>query len=174
MRSVPPLIVMAVVLALPVSAYSREKPPAPDACIELKPGVKAPPFSIIMSDGTPGVSLAAGIRKKVPIVVNFWAYNCTGCVEELPMLQKVATDLAGKASVMLVHAGKDEVKMKAKLAELGVKLPSASDDYKETTRSYCVSELPRTFVLSPSGVVQSSFALVDEAKLRAAIAAANK
>jgi peroxiredoxin len=132
----------------------------------VKVGSKAPPFTISMSDGSEGVVLRKALAKGKPVVVAFWAYHCVPCTHELPMLQKLSDELGDKVSFLLIHDGPDETLMKAKLAELKVTLPSASDDTRAKEERYCVHELPRTFVIDHDGVVRAIFETADEPRLR--------
>jgi thiol-disulfide isomerase/thioredoxin len=157
-----PWILLALLSASPVRAA--------DAKCDLKVGSKAPPFSISMSDGSEGVVLRKALAKGVPVVVVFWAYHCKPCQHELPMLQHLADELGDKVSFLLIHDGPDETLMKAKLAELKVTLPSASDDTRAKEERYCVTELPRTFVLDHEGTVQAIFQTADDKGLRAELA----
>jgi thiol-disulfide isomerase/thioredoxin len=133
---------------------------------DLKVGSKAPPFSISMSDGSEGVVLRKALAKGKPVVVAFWAYHCKPCQHELPILQKLSDELGDQVTFLLIHDGPDETLMKAKLTELKITLPSASDDTRAKEERYCVRELPRTFVLDHEGIVRAIFETADEPKLR--------
>lgn len=139
---------------------------AEPSCPQAEVGAKAPPFSISMSDGTPGVVLREALGKKGPVVVVFWHHLCIPCQTELPMLQRLAEEPGHPATYLLIHSGPDEKRMKEKLQELGITLMSASDDTKAKAERYCVSELPRTFVLDREGVIRASLGEVTEARLR--------
>lgn len=120
-------------------------------------GTKAPPFSILMSDGREGVSLRKALDKKVPVVLGFWAWHCKPCQTELPELQAIADRLGNRIAVILVHVGPDEAKMKANLDQLRVRLPSASDDTEKKRERYCADSLPRTYILDKEGVIRFVF-----------------
>lgn len=142
---------------------------ADDKCA-VKEGTKAPPFSLSMADGSEGVVLSKALAKGKPVVVAFWAYHCVPCQKELPMLQQLSEELKDKVNFLLVHAGPDETRMKQKLAELKVTLPSASDDTHKKEERYCVTALPKTFVLDKTGIIQAILPIADEAKLREELA----
>jgi len=133
---------------------------------EAQVGLKAPPFSISMSDGSEGVVLRKALAKGAPVVVVFWAYDCVPCTRELPMLQRLADELGDKVTFQLIHDGPDETRMAAKLAELKVRLPSASDDTRAKEQRYCVHELPRTYVLDREGIIRAILDRADEVRLR--------
>lgn len=133
---------------------------------DVKVGAKAPPFSVSMADGSEGVVLRKALAKKVPVVVAFWAHHCKPCAQELPMLQKLSEEVGDKVAFLLIHDGPDEALMKAKLAELKVNLPSASDDTRAKEDRYCVTELPRTFLLDGTGTVRAIFEKADDKQLR--------
>lgn len=148
----PALALAAALLALAAPALAADAPKCPAA------GDKAPPFALLMSDGREGVSLRKALEKKVPLVLDFWRFDCEPCKKELPFLQKVAQDFAGKVSFMLVHVGPDETRMKDKLAELGItKLPSASDDTMKKKDKYCANELPLTLLIDADGTIRNIY-----------------
>lgn len=144
----------AALVSLALAAPALAAPAAP-ACPDV--GAKAPPFALLMSDGREGVSLRKALEKKVPIVLDFWRYDCKPCKEELPFLQKVQKDFEGKVTFLLVHVGPDEQKMADKLKELGISLTSASDDTMKKKEKYCANELPLTLLIDANGVIRSKY-----------------
>ena len=155
-------LVLAAVLSGPAASA------APQCAVAQ--GAKAPPFSLSMADGSEGVVLGRALAKGVPVVVIFWAWDCVPCGKELPQIQRIANELGPKASFLLIHDGPDEEKMKKRLAELNVTLPSASDDSRMKEERYCVDSLPRTFVIDKGGIVRNIFKQFDEPALRDALA----
>lgn len=158
------LLILALLLTLPAAASASDKCP--------QEGKKAPPFAVLMSDGSPGISLRSALEKKVPVVVSFWQFDCKPCKEELPLLQKISDELGEQVTVMLMHVGPDERRMKDKLQELNVRLASASDDTARKQDRYCVNEIPTTFVIDAQGIVRARLSGTEgyETKLREALA----
>jgi peroxiredoxin len=140
------------------------------ACRTPAVGQPAPKFAVLQGDGQIGVSLPAALRKHLPVVVNFWRHDCEPCKKELPDFQKVATELQGKVTFLLVHVGDDEAKMRQVLQRLHVTLPSAADLNQTVAQDYCVATaIPRTFIIDASGKVQAMLATVDAEGLRQAL-----
>jgi thiol-disulfide isomerase/thioredoxin len=159
-----PVAAVTALLLLTTNAFAADK-------CDVKVGSKAPPFSVSMADGSEGVVLRKALEKKVPVVVVFWAHHCKPCVHELPTLQTLADEVGSQVSFLLIHDGPDEALMKAKLAELKVTLPSASDDTRAKEDRYCVKELPRTFLLDGTGIIRAIFEKADDKLLRSELTA---
>ena len=164
--------------ALLLASAARAGEPEKSAC--PAPGKAAPPFSFPVPAGAPGerASLSALKAKKRPAVVAFWAWSCAPCILEMPALQKLAAEWGEKTSVLLVHVGEDEARMKDALEKWSIKLPSALDESaKKSREAYCVSGLPRVFVLDEKGTVRAALGSLGEkleATLRAEVEKARK
>ena len=121
------------------------------------PGTPAPPFSFPLPPGDDRVSLNALKAKKRPIVLAFWAWNCGPCILEMPALQKLAAEWGDGVSVLLVHVGESEEKLRDALDRWSIKLPSAIDaSAKKSGEEYCASALPRLYVLDAQGTVRAA------------------
>ncbi|MEK7470065.1 MAG: tetratricopeptide repeat protein [Planctomycetota bacterium] len=127
---------------------------------EFRPKRK-PQFSYdIVADrieGGPG-SLAS---KGKPVVINFWAPWCAGCVEELPELARIASANAGEFQFVgvSVETGKKEDVLKA-IADFGLKYPQFYAN-EALLRSFFGdagdAALPSTFVLDAQGKLRRVF-----------------
>ncbi len=160
----PALLIVSILGLSPSSARAESK-----ACQHIRVGAKAPPLALLLPSGMDVLSLRAALAKKLPVVLSFWAWHCHPCLRELPMLQKVAGDLRGHATFLLVHVG-PESKMLPKLAALHVTLPSAADRSSTKADAYCAKTLPRTFVVDRTGTIRDIFTSLTEPKLRHALA----
>jgi thiol-disulfide isomerase/thioredoxin len=158
-------VLSAAVLLSAGVARANDKASCPE------PGLKAPPFAILMANGQEGVSLRKALADKVPVVLGFWAHWCEPCKEELPVLQKLSKELAGRANFVLVHVGPDEAKMKSELTKLGITIPSASDDTMKKKDRYCANDLPLTFLLDGQGVVKKKFGAMTVAEFEKSLLA---
>ena len=173
------VLVLSLMCLLAAAPAARADVPAvplkapPQTC--PGPGAAAPLFSFPIPLGPSGerASLNALKAKGKPIVLAFWAHNCAPCILEMPALQKLSTEWGDKVSVLLVHVGEDEPKMREALERWNIKLTSALDESaKKSQEEYCVTALPRLFVLDAKGTVQSALgALGDkfEASVRAEV-----
>ena len=86
-------------------------------------------------------------------MVNYWAYWCGPCVGEMPDLQKLANDYAGRGlQVIGIYDGADEAMNKKKLDELGITYPNlryheAFDPWMQT------GYIPDTIFIDQNGKV---------------------
>lgn len=89
------------------------------------------------------------------VLINFWATWCGPCREEMPALQALADNLAGKSfSLWLVNLQEESVAVVNFGRELGLRAPLLLDSDGEVTRRFGVRALPATFLVDGSGVVR--------------------
>ncbi|WP_409371149.1 TlpA family protein disulfide reductase, partial [Mycolicibacterium fallax] len=126
------------------------------------------------ADGDPvrvGPALAVG----TPVVLNLWAYWCAPCAAELPALAEYQRRAGDTVTVVTVHQDRNEAAGVARLAELGVRLPTLQDADRRIAGALGVPNvMPATVVLRADGTVAQilprEFAHADE--VEAAVAAA--
>ena len=112
-------------------------------------------------------------RGKV-VVVDFWATWCPPCRQELPILNKLRTEFAGR--VEFVGIDNEDARtirdfLKAKHYELEVLV----DGKRDVQRQYGVRSIPTVLVIDARGVIRQHFiGARSEADLRLAIALAMK
>ena len=149
-----PLAAMAALLSFAAPAAEVVKQRAP-ACPAV--GDKAPLFSFPQPmAGNDYLSLLSLRKKKRPIVLSFWSHFCEPCKTELPALQRIAKEWGEKVSVLLIHVGGPEEKMRDELKALKVELPSVIDESaKKSREQYCADTLPRVFVLDARANVRA-------------------
>jgi thiol-disulfide isomerase/thioredoxin len=141
----------------------------PESCPVV--GKPAPPFALPLASGG-RVSLRELLERKRPVIVSFWRHDCAPCVAEFPELQKLADEWGEKVSILLVHVGGPEAKMRARLEEWHVTLPAVLDAYECTGARYCADSFPQLWVLDAQGNVRASFKGAQKAfteTLRAAV-----
>jgi peroxiredoxin len=144
----------------------------------LKPGVKAPGFSMLTLDGSRvalnelcGDTLLNPYSNKVrnTVILSFWATYCQPCQKEIPELQKFMANHANDAiklfCVSIDKEGKDIVDPFVKKYHYTV--PVLLDRYKVTAGRYGVKHLPALFVIDAHGVIRySSTGYDDKMKLQ--------
>ncbi len=112
------------------------------------------------------------------IVIDFWATWCPPCREQMPVLEKVATDpeLDGEVVVLSVNTDPEtddrRQRVEAFLREEELTLPTVIDT-GEMRAAYRVTTIPTLVVVTPSGEISHvSEGLHDEETLRNLIARA--
>ncbi|MCZ7574271.1 MAG: TlpA family protein disulfide reductase [Ardenticatenaceae bacterium] len=86
-----------------------------------------------------------------PVVLNFWASWCGPCAQELPLLDRAASE---GVVIVAVNFGETEDDVEEFLAEHSVSLPVALDPAGKVARLYRVSALPTTFFLDKRGGIR--------------------
>jgi len=116
-------------------------------------GKPAPAFSFPLAHGG-RVSRADILAKRQAAVISFWRHDCVPCKAELRALQKLAAEWGDRVGVVIVHVGESEQEMLAFLDGQKLALPAALDLSEKLSRErFCVSGLPRLFVLDGKGNV---------------------
>ena len=92
--------------------------PVPDGLPELTLGCLTGPGTVSLT------GLAAG----TPTVVNVWASWCGPCVEEMPLLEQVSADYAGRVRVLGVLTRDPTDGWSEIMTETGARYPSVRDD----------------------------------------------
>ena len=87
------------------------------------------------------------------LLVNFWATWCAPCRQEMPGLDALAEEFAGRGlTVLPIATGRNApAAMDRFLAEVGVDLPVYLDPKQELARNLGVMGLPATLLIDPEG-----------------------
>ncbi|BBX41349.1 TlpA family protein disulfide reductase [Mycobacterium simiae] len=101
------------------------------------------------------------------VVLNLWAYWCAPCAAELPAMAEYQRRVGADVMVVTVHQDENEAAALARLAELGVRLPTLQDGRRLIAVALKVANVvPATVVLRPDGSVAQTllrdFASADE------------
>jgi thiol-disulfide isomerase/thioredoxin len=123
-------------------------------------GASAPGFSVRSLDGQP-VTLDQ-YRGKV-VLLNVWATWCAPCREEMPSMQRLYRELAGRDFEILAVSVDDAVggeiprqALEAFAGELGLTFPllhSPPDDDESIQRLYQTTGVPESFLIGKDGVI---------------------
>ncbi|MBI5170646.1 MAG: redoxin domain-containing protein [Candidatus Eisenbacteria bacterium] len=144
---------------------------APEREMPDHTGEPATDFSLAGLDGRK-VTLSK-LKGKV-VILDFWATWCGPCRRWMPIVEKVAKELAPKG--VLVYAvnereTKDQVRQY--LSKTGVKVPVLFDEEGAVGTAYGAVSIPLTVIVGRDGrIVKSMVGLHSEADLRAALEAA--
>lgn len=116
----------------------------------MKEGMKAPAFTVKMTDGT--TISSADFAGKV-VLVNFWATWCPPCRKEFTRFQKDIVDrFAGKNFVLLpLSIDDNEAIVKEFMRKNGYKFPVAWDGNKSIYKLFAEKFVPRNFVIGTDG-----------------------
>lgn len=128
-------------------------------------GQPAPPFA---APGISGESITLASFRGKPLLLNFWATWCVPCRQELPALQRFATEQGGRWAVL----GLDELEKAADVGSfahgLGVTYPLAIDADGSIGQRFRVQGLPTSFLIDAQGIIrQTHLGALNAATLRA-------
>ena len=136
-------------------------------------GTAAPGFEL---PGLNGGSLGTDDLVGSPALVTFWASWCATCKDDMPLLNRVADEWAGRGvQVLGVVVNDDADKAAAVAVEQGLSYPSVVDDSGTVGGSYGVVGTPETFLLDADGDIVAKWAgSLPAPDLERALAAANE
>lgn len=146
-----------VLLLISISLFAQE-------------GKKAPDFSLENLDGDP-VTLSENTGAG-PVLLSFWATWCKPCIEELPHLEKIYTDLKGKGLKIFaisVDGEKTAAKVEPFARTKGMEIPVLLDPNGDVARAFYAKDVPHTVLLNAAGEIvytHSGYKLGDEIQLR--------
>ncbi|MGD2081104.1 MAG: TlpA disulfide reductase family protein [Nitrospirota bacterium] len=149
------MVARAVMRALLLCGVLMLAPPAPAWAFgaDSLVGSRAPEFALRDMHGK-YVSLTA-LRGKV-VVLNFWATWCPPCRKELPGLEGLRREYAGRGlAVVAVSTDSTERGIRKFLAETPLSLRVVHDRDGRISQLYGVFSLPTTFVIDRRGIVIS-------------------
>lgn len=96
----------------------------------------------------------AEYRGKV-VVVTFWATWCDPCRDEMPSLQRLGRQLAGRPFAILgVNYGESDARVADFARRLGLDFPVLLDPDQGAPRAWRVRVLPASFVVGRDGTVR--------------------
>jgi len=147
MRRIPVLFVLVFVLILVlVAGCNRGSHPT-------LVGNTAPDFTV--QDADRKVTLH-DLRGKV-VVRNFWATWCPPCVEEMPSLVRLQSNLKDRVVVLAISVDEDERSYHSFLKKNNVDLLTVRDPQQKSNELYGTFKFPETYIIDRNGVVQRKF-----------------
>jgi len=115
-------------------------------------GTAAPDFTLPLLDGS---SQRLSDLQGNPVIINFWATWCIPCKEEMPLLEKVSKQYAGKLLVFGVNVGEGKELVTPFIEEVGVTFPILLDETQQVADLYFVRNFPITFFIDDSGMIRA-------------------
>ncbi|HAJ35799.1 MAG TPA: alkyl hydroperoxide reductase [Chloroflexi bacterium] len=100
-----------------------------------------------------GVTVRLSDLRRRWVLVNFWATWCAPCREEMPYLDRLATDHADRLSVLAINLRESETTVRAFAEELDLRLPILLQPDDATLLAYYGRGLPISVVIDPAGNV---------------------
>ena len=91
------------------------------------------------------------------VVLNFWATWCPPCVEEMPSLVKLQSNLKDRVVVLAVSVDEDERSYHTFLKKNNVDLLTVRDPQQKSNELYGTFKFPETYIIDRNGVVQRKF-----------------
>ena len=129
---------------------------APTSAADLKPWTGSPAPGLELRDLDGRGHRLADYRGKV-VLVNFWATWCAPCREEMPSIQRLKEQLAGKPfAVLAVNLDEPETRIRKFLSQMTVDFTVLLDPGKKAASAWNARILPASFVIGPDGRIRYS------------------
>ena len=93
-----------------------------------------------------------GLRGKV-VLLNFWATWCPPCRKEMPDLQKMYAELAGKGFVVLAVSDEKRDVVEKFLADKHYTFPVLLDEGRKVNAAFDVEGIPKSFLFGRDGKI---------------------
>lgn len=104
-----------------------------------------------------------------PAVINVWATFCTPCREELPLIQRLADETAGRLTVLGLDTGDSRSAAASFATDHGVSIPTLYDPDRQAIAALGIVNLPSTIFVDAAGRVYTHRDTMDAAGLTALV-----
>jgi len=133
------------------AVLSRDATPPP-----LAAGQDAPGFALATVSGDRRFALE-DLRGRV-VLVNFWATWCKPCEDEMPSMERLYRQLAGRPFELLAVSVDDDPSLVAEFQErLGLSFPILLDADKDVAERYQAFRFPESVLIDPEGQIVGRF-----------------
>jgi peroxiredoxin len=110
-------------------------------------------FDFLFEDAVGDTYSLSDFRGRV-VVLNFWATQCSYCLEELPLIQQLYDEWPETEVVLLTIAKGQEPSTVADFVQAeGIAFPVIVDRLKLVSSQYRVTAIPRTFFIDSEGYI---------------------
>jgi peroxiredoxin len=138
-----PAVALALIVA--ISAVS--------VCATVGVGQKAPDFTIDRIGGSGNLNLASTQGKATVLV--FWYTACPHCTRELPVLQRLYSELKDKGLVVVgVSVDRDAKDAASYMSRNKITFPMGYGGRSNVSSTYGVQGVPMSFVIDDKGIVR--------------------
>ena len=105
-----------------------------------------------------------------PLVVNFFASWCAPCRAELPAIEKINQQAAGRVQVLGINSDLDQSTWRSFVAQTDITYPTVFQSDQSIWTALDLSFMPSTVLINPDGTVAFKYTgLITEDKLRGLI-----
>ena len=172
-------VVLAFILGASVTTLvTSDGPPAepvdnPASQLEdrVPPTQQAPLPDATLDGVADGEPVERAAYRGAPLVVNFWASWCAPCVSEMPDLEVVAREYAGRVPILGVNVQDAPANAEAFVDELGITYDLATDPRGELYAEVDAFGMPTTLFVDAEGtIVYRHTGIIDADGLRELIA----
>lgn len=161
------IIIFALAVCV-VGCSSSNSSSSPEELGLVSVEVEAPDFTVPTMEGG---EITLSDLQGMPVVLNCWAIECPPCRMELPYLDVVGKEYAGKVVIIAVDLQDDVSQLEQFFAGNEVSFIVALDKDAQVNIGYNTGYIPSTFFIDSSGVVRymKVGAFTGEEQLRASI-----
>ena len=122
------------------------------SALALREGARAPEIGLPSTSG--GTIRIGDLNGKV-VLVDFWASWCVPCREELPVLQRLYTQLRSRGFVVVgVNVDSDASNMRSFAQRANVSFPVVHDARRAVADRYRPSTMPSSYIIDRNGVIR--------------------
>jgi cytochrome c-type biogenesis protein len=87
------------------------------------------------------------------VVLNFWATQCSYCLEELPHIQQLYDEWSTELVLLTIAKDQEPTTVAAFMQDEGLSFPVIADGEKFVSSQYRVTGIPRTFFIDSDGYI---------------------
>lgn len=120
----------------------------------LSPGQFAPNFTLT---DTKGQSVTLSDLRGRPVWLNFWATWCPWCNKEIPQIESVEDEYAGRIDIYGVDVQQSQSTVAQYMAAKAVNYPVLLDSQGAVAASYGVQGLPMSVFIGPHGKIRAVY-----------------
>jgi cytochrome c biogenesis protein CcmG/thiol:disulfide interchange protein DsbE len=157
------VLVLGVAAAIAIGLANRDAPVAvapltAPADRSAAPAVTLPVLQATQGIGPEGSKLALDELRGRVVVVNFWAWWCAPCREEVPVLQR-ASEGYDPEQVLFLGINSEDVEADARrfLRDYPFSYPSVRDSGPGTAQAFGIYGYPSTLVIDAEGRVAARY-----------------